>query len=110
MFDHHDYDEGGSYVVSDIDPMDCTLRARDDNGKIRSWIRWADCRLVTEIGWNWLKGQLPADALELLSAFNGLERLKLREDVTTALVAEIPTLKQRILECIEDLETNKNHP
>lgn len=110
MFEHHDYEEGQTYVVVDIDTGDFTLRARDEHGKTGSWIRWADCRLVNDIGWQWLKGQLPAEALELLSAFNGLDRLRLRQEITTRLVTDMPSLKQRILGCIEDFETTTKYP
>jgi hypothetical protein len=110
MFEHHNYEEGRSYSVSEIDPGDCTLRARDENDSLGGWIRWCDCRAASEIGWEWLKGQLPAETLELLTAFNGLERLTLRKDVTTKLVAGMPSLKQRILGCIENLETTPEHP
>lgn len=110
MFEHHDYEGGRNYTVRDIDPNDSTLRALDENGKRGSWIRWDDCRSVSEIGWDWLKGRLPAESLELLSAFNGLERLKLRQDVTFALVSEIPSLKQRILGLTETLETTPKQP
>jgi hypothetical protein len=105
MLEHRGYEDSRTYIVSEIDPGDSTLRARDENGSLGGWIHWGDCRPVSEIGWDWLKGQLPAETLELLTAFNGLERLTLRKDVTTTLVAGMPSLKQRILGCIENLET-----
>lgn len=104
MFEHHDYRQGETYTVAEIDAGDSTLRARNSSGVIGSWIRWKDCRAVNGIGWEWLKGQLPAETLELLSAFEGLDRLRLRQDVSAALVTGIPSLRERILGCAEKLE------
>lgn len=104
MFEHHDYRQGESYTVAEIDTRDSTLRARGSSGALGSWIRWKDCRAVDGIGWDWLKGQLPAETLELLSAFDGLDRLRLRQDVSATLVTGIPSLKERILGCAEKLE------
>lgn len=98
MFQHHDYREGETYTVEDIDAADATLRARDSSGAIHAWIRWCDCKAAGGIGWEWLKSQLPAEALELLSSFHGLERLRLRPEVAVALVEELPSLKEKILE------------
>lgn len=110
-FDCHDYRRGESYEVTEIDPRDSTLRARDANGQTGSWIRWNDCEKADEIGWDWLKGELSAEALELLSAFDGLSRLRLRPDLRVALVASVPDLKGRILDTCTALETTStNHP
>ena len=105
MFAHHDYQRGETYEVVDIDRNDSTLRARDVAGNTRSWIRWQDCEPAEEIGWDWLKGQLSAEALELLSAFDGLQSLKLRPDLRAALVKQVPALKERVLDACEALET-----
>jgi len=105
MFDRHDYQRGETYEVVEIDCGDSTLRARDAGGGVRSWIRWQDCEAAGEIGWDWLKGQLPAEALELLSAFDGLQSLKLRQDVRIALINQVPALKERLLDACEALET-----
>jgi hypothetical protein len=109
MFEHHDYVKGETYTVSDIDRGDLTLRARDASGAVKSWIRWQDCRKPDAIGWEWLKGRLSADALELLSAFQGLERLRLRQDVRLALITGVPSLKERILECAGKQEGGNPH-
>ncbi len=109
-YDYHDYEQGRTYFVADTDPNDHTLRARDETGRVGSFIRWTDCTGIQDIGWHWLKDQLPADAVALLSAFDGLERLKLRDDVTTALVSEIPSLRQAILGCAAKLEANPPLP
>lgn len=103
-FRYHSYSPDQIYIVEDVDPMDSTLRARSATGSKGNWIKWDDCRPATGIGWDWLKGHLPAETLELLAAFEGLERLRLREDVALALVAKLPSLKAGILDCVEKLE------
>ncbi len=111
MFDCHDYRRDESYEVTEIDTRDSTLRARDENGQTGSWIRWLDCEKAGEIGWDWLKGELSAEALELLSAFDGLSSLRLRSELRIALVASIPDLKGRILDTCTAIETSPaNHP
>jgi len=105
MFENHDYRRGESYEVVDIDPNDQTLRARDEHGNTGRWIRWCDCEAFADIGWEWLKGQLSAEALELLAAFDGLQTLKLRPDLRIALMSGIPSLKSRVLEACVSLES-----
>lgn len=105
MFEHHDYRRGESYEVVRIDPSDGTLKARDYHGDTGSWIRWADCEKCNDIGWDWLKGQLSAEALELLSAFDGLNTLTLRPDVRCALAGQVPALKDKVLDACLALES-----
>lgn len=109
MFDQHTYFRDESYEVIHIDPNDQTLRARDEKGDIGTWIRWRDCEASDEIGWEWLKGQLPAEILELLSAFDGLGTLKLRADLRAALIQEIPSLKARILDVAVAQNASPDH-
>lgn len=106
MFEHHDYRRGESYEVVNIDTNDSTLRARDNQGTLGSWIRWRDCEPYNDIGWEWLKGQLSPDALEILSAFEGLHTLKLRPDLRVALMNRVPMLKERVLEASISLESS----
>ena len=108
MFEHHDYRRGESYEVVNIDPNDSTLQARDEHGQTGRWIRWRDCEKFEEIGWEWLKGQLSAEALELLSAFEGLQTLKLRPDLRIALVQQVPGLKDKVLDACVSLESKSN--
>lgn len=103
-FGRHSYQAGKIYTVVDVDPNDNTLRARDSSGEEGNWIRWADCRAAEDIGWDWLKGALPAEALDLLSNFDGLDGLRLREEVRTALLLKIPNLKNAILEAQEQMQ------
>ena len=106
MFENHGYRRGESYEIVKIDSNDSTLKARDENGQIGGWIRWSDCEISNSIGWEWLKGQLPTETLELLSAFDGLHALMLRPDIRIALIHQTPALKDRILDACEELESN----
>lgn len=110
MFEHHDYRRGESYEVVQIDPNDSTLQARDEHGRVGHWIRWRDCEMFNEIGWEWLKGQLSAETLELLSAFDGLQNLKLRPEIRIALVERLPALKEKVLDVCVALETRTPNP
>ncbi len=107
MFDHHDYRDGETYTVVNIDPNDSTLRGTNSAGTKGNWIRWSDCAQVSVVGWEWLKGHLPADALELLSAFDGLDRLRLRPEARIALVNRVPSLRNRILDCLAQIEESR---
>jgi len=108
MFECHDYRRGESYEVVEIDPNDSTLKARDEHGQIGRWIRWCDCERFNEIGWVWLKGQLPAETLELLAAFDGLQTLKLRPELRIALVQQVTGLKDKVLDACVALESTPN--
>lgn len=110
LFDHHDYQQGRTYFVADIDDDDCTLRAQDELGKVGCWIRWVDCVIINGIGWDWLKDQLSPEARDLLSAFDGLDLLQLRDHVSVALVAEIPSLKEGILSITSKTKTSTSQP
>ena len=110
IFEQLDYQQGRTYLVVDIDDDDFTLRAQDDLGKVGSWIRWADCVLIEGIGWDWLKDQFSLEARALISAFDGLDRLQLRDDIFIALLAEIPLLKERILTHSAKIEAITSQP
>lgn len=103
-FGRHNYQPNETYTVARIDPNDQTLIAKDSSGEEGNWIRWADCSRHEDIGWDWLKTKLPAEALDLLSAFSGLEGLTLREEIRSHLILKIPDLKNRIFEALEAQE------
>jgi hypothetical protein len=105
-FGRHSYQAGKTYTVVTVDSNDNTLRARDSSGEEGNWIRWSDCQIDEEIGWNWLKQMLPAEALDLLSNFDGLDQLRLSKDVRTQLILGIPDLKNRILAVREEMESS----
>lgn len=109
-FGRHGYRRGECYQVVEIDSDNRTLRAHDVNGRIGQWIRWCDCGLFDEIGWDWLKNHLSAEAVELLSAFDGVESLKLRPDLRIALVHRIPELKTRIPDVTRSREPHPQQP
>jgi hypothetical protein len=99
------YDTSKTYTVLRVDPNDNTLIAVDSEGREGSWIKWDNCVLATgDINWTWLKGQLSADALELLSAFEGLEALRLRDEIRDHILLQLPGLKDRILHSQIQLE------
>lgn len=108
MFGHHDYNQGENYEVVEIDRSDSTLKARNAQGSVLNWICWRDCEAYNEIGWEWLKGQLSVEALEILSAFDGLNFLKLREEIRIALIQNVPNLKEQVLHACLALESQKN--
>lgn len=96
-FGHHSYEPGRCYTVTSVDSNDKTLKARDVMGQEGNWIKWRDCKKANDIAWDWLKSVLPAEALDLLAAFDGLEHLTLREDLRNRLVLQIPGLHDKIL-------------
>jgi hypothetical protein len=92
------YECGKTYTIVRVDESDNTLIATDSEGKEGSWIKWDYCVQANgEIGWSWLKGQLSADALELLSAFENLETLRLKDEIRDHILLQLPGLKDRIL-------------
>ena len=93
------YEPGKVYTVHQVDPDDSTLTATDMNGKDGQWISWNHCvEAGPEISWDWLKGQLPGEVLELLTAFEGLEQLRLKNEIRDHILHQLPNLKQRILD------------
>jgi hypothetical protein len=99
------YVRAKTYTIVRVDPSDNTLIAVDSEGKEGSWIKWDHCVLAAgDINWSWLKGQLSADALELLSAFEGLESLRLRDEIRDHILLQLPGLKDRILHSQIQLE------
>lgn len=99
------YVRSKTYTIVRVDPNDHTLVAVDSDGREGTWIKWDHCVLaVGDINWTWLKGQLSAEALELLSAFEGLESLRLREEIRDHILLQLPGLKSRILQSQIQLE------
>ena len=93
----HNYTIGGVYTVTHIDEGDSTLKADDLNGVTGNWIRWKDVGMVGTIGWDFIKKVLPADVLEFLGTFDGIEQLELSGDVKDAILLSLPDLHERIL-------------
>jgi hypothetical protein len=103
-FRHHCYEPSRPYTVICVDSSDQTLKAKSSTGSAGGWIKWCDCRKANDIGWDWLKTVLPAEALDLLAAFDGVENLSLREDLRNRLVIQIPGLHDKILVSLADEE------
>lgn len=95
-----DYQQGQELIVEVIDDSDGTFRGRDmATGKMGGWLSWGQ---VDEVGggvaWDFLKGVLTPETVQLLSAFEGLERLKLRTEVADTILLGVPDLEARIRE------------
>ena len=98
------YEPGKTYTIVRVDSGDNTLVADDSNGIEGPWIKWTQCHPAGDINWSWLKTQLSADALELLSAFEGLENLRLKDEIRDQILLQLPGLKDRILRSQIQLE------
>jgi hypothetical protein len=109
-FGHHAYEPNCHYTVVSVDSSDHTLTAASRTGKEGGWIKWHDCLKADEIGWEWLKTVLPAEALDLLAAFDGVHSLSLREDLRNRLIVQIPGLHDKILGAMADEEAGTPNP
>lgn len=99
---HHHYQVGGVYRVHQVDG-DGTFKAIDDLGIEGDYLRWQDCRPIG-LGWEWIREHLDARSLDLLSAFDGLENLRLRDEVETKIITSIPNLAEAILDHLPAVE------
>jgi hypothetical protein len=108
----HQYQLGGVYRVCQVDE-DGTFRAASEGGWVGDFLQPEDCEIFG-IGWDWLRHQLDAHALDLLSAFEGLDSLTLRSDVEAALIASIPDLEEAVFGILprvdEELAALQNTP
>jgi len=99
------YERGKTYVIVRVDPNDNTLVAADAQGREGSWIQWRHCEpCAHDINWPWLKAHLSSEALELLSGFDGLENLRLKDDIRDRILLQLPNLEDRILSAQVQLE------
>lgn len=103
----HDYIIGSICRVHE-DDHDGTFRAMDENGQVGKYLRWTDCEPVG-IGWEWLRDQLDARSLDLLSAFEGVEQLTLKIEIENQLVSSIPHLDEAILGVLPTIEEQARH-
>jgi len=108
----HQYQLGGVYRVCQVDD-DGTFRAASEGGWVGDFLQPEDCEIFG-IGWDWLRHQLDAHALDLLRAFEGLDSLTLRSDVEAALIASIPDLEKAVFGVLprldEELAALQNTP
>jgi hypothetical protein len=99
---HHNYQIGNIYRVSQV-VGDGTFKAVDGLSIEGDNLKWKDCQPVG-IGWKWIRGHLDARSLDLLSAFDGLEHLRLRDEVETKVITSIPNLAEAILDLLPAVE------
>lgn len=92
---HHDYQIGAIYRIHQDSGFDC-FSAIDEHGKIGRLAQWQDCERAG-IGWEWLRTQLDARSVALLSAFVGIEHLTLKPEIENQLVLSLPDLAEAIL-------------
>jgi len=99
------YVPGKTYTIVRVDNSDNTLMAADSQGKEGTWVKWDHCvPAAGDVCWSWLKTQLSGDALELLSAFDGLEHLRLKDEIRDHILLQLPNLRERILRSQIQLE------
>jgi len=99
-FDEYHIDQ--ELVVEQVDTSDSTLRGRDpQTGKIGGWLHWHQVEQVGgRVGWDFLKTVLSPRTIELLSAFDGLQRLKLKNEVADEILLGVPDFEERIREAV----------
>lgn len=94
----HNYTVGRAYVITEVDD-DGTFKARDpDSGVVGNWLRWKDIDIVPPLGWDFCKGVLPPEVVTFLSAFQGIESIRIRDDIKTRILRKIPNLYDAIME------------
>ena len=102
------YSVGKVYVITSVDSTDNTLIAVDSDGNAGFWLSWDDCVILSNpVCWEWLNGRLSGEALELLSAFEGVEKLSLKPLVRDRMLTQLPNLKDRILQSQIQLEEER---
>ena len=92
------YDPKDVYVVSSIDPNDSTLKAKDESGRERGWVRWCDCSIeAPPTLWSLIAADLPEDVMLFLACFDGIGGIELKERVMDAILAKVPDLPARLV-------------
>jgi len=85
------------YTVVSVGTNNSTLMASDSTGRTGSWVRWDNTEPAIEIGFEFLKQHLPAASWELLSAFDGILQLRLKDEIRDQILITLPDLKTRVL-------------
>ncbi len=106
-FGRHSYKPNTVYTVIHVDDSDSTLRGQDESGGEGNWISWSNCVPHEVLGWDFLRVELPPEALELLSGFDGLHGLKLKASVKERILSKLPDLRAKILEAISEMEASQ---
>ena len=100
----NDYRVGQELIVEVVDESDNTFRGRDmTTGNMGGWINWSQ---VEEVGgavsWDFLQRVLTPQTVQLLQAFDGLHRLRLRSEVADTILLELPDLEARIRDAVHE--------
>ncbi|MGE0432837.1 MAG: hypothetical protein AB7K09_07685 [Planctomycetota bacterium] len=92
------YESGRTYIVVAVD-TDGTFRARDaQTGRIGGWCQVSDAEPASCIGWEFLREHLPEEAVALLGAFDGVEGIRLRDEVKDRILLRVRGLDRLIVE------------
>lgn len=107
-FGRHGYKPNTQYTVIETDSSDNTLKAQSDSGESGEWIPFSSCVPYECLGWEFLRTVLPTEALELLSAFDGLQNLSLKEEIKENLIKKVPNLPQEILAAVAECDAMRS--
>ena len=99
----HNYTTGGIYRVKHVDP-DGTFIGTDAHGVDGDFIRWDDCKPLG-LDWDWLRQQIDDRSLDLLTAFDGLHTLRIKEQCANHVILATPNLANAILDLLPNMET-----
>jgi tetratricopeptide (TPR) repeat protein len=86
------YMEGTIYEIIRVDQSDKTVKMVDNGGKTGSWVSWDNLISASKLRLKSLLKHLPSESKVFLSAFDGLDKLFLKEEVKDALILSITDL------------------
>ena len=99
----HAYRVGSEYKVAQVDDADQTARLIDSRGRARDWIGWQLLAPSASIGWDFIKCHINAETVDFLSAFDGVENLALREEISQRVLLKVPALHDAILVALAEV-------
>ena len=102
----HNYQVGGIYQVKRVD-SDGTFIAADAHGVEGDFLHWDDCKPI-RIDWEWLRKHLDDRSHDLLTAFDGLHTLRLKEECSNSIILATLNLADRILHLLPTMELNES--
>ncbi len=85
---HNDYEIGEIVEILQLGVGSAVCRRPD--GSIGNNLSFDDCEPVEVVGWRLLEQTLPREIARYLSAFEGIERTRLRAEVADAILAALP--------------------
>ncbi len=68
------------------------------------WIPWDNVVSRSEFGWDWVRRALPADVVRFLECFDGLDEIRLDEEIKNILIWEIENrgqLYESVLDAVQ---------